>query len=82
MPSGFMLLLIVFSDSLFLLNKLDFTRFRSYECVDFKIFFHLWHGGGLNYQYMSIDYGWMNKLLSGLKLPKNHPHPHHSLAQI
>lgn len=25
-------------------------KLRSFECHDFKVFFHLWHGGGPNYE--------------------------------
>jgi hypothetical protein len=26
------------------------SHLRSFECLEFKVFFHLWHGGGPNYR--------------------------------
>ena len=37
---------------------------RSFECVDFKVFFHLWHGGGPNYQLNIITSVW-SRILNG-----------------
>lgn len=25
-------------------------KLKSFECLDFKIFFHFWHGGGPNFE--------------------------------
>jgi len=37
-------------DRVFMFSVASYHNLRSFECQDFKVFFHLWHNGGPNFK--------------------------------